>query len=605
LPCLIRLLLERAVYCAIDYETYYDDDYSVRTLGPRCYVLDPRFEAPIVSIVAEGVADYVGPPEEFDWEEIKDHEWVSWNTGFDRSVHRRLIELGKADVMPEVWHDASHLSVFLCAGRALATATRNIYGNDLDKGVRDNMKGIHYSSLDDDQKQAWLDYAMLDSKICYKIWIEYQGLWPEAEKNISLHTLKMCERGVHIDYVRAGKYQKALIAGLKRVEKRIPWAGQVNKKGKPLPITSPKQIAVHCELAGIPKPKTTNAKDPKFELWFETYGEEADFVKAVQLWRKYNKLLKTVETILIRCEGAGDIRRMEYGLFYFGAHTGRWSGAGGLNMQNLHRDPVKVGRTSVNIRSLIVPKPGSKFAIVDYSQIECRVIHSLAGDLEFLGRCKIKSPYQAHAETTMGWKGTNLKKDDKELYALAKARCLGLGFGCGPAKFVDVAKILAGITITFEDAQDVVKDYRLNNSRIVDLWGSLNDDFRRSLHRDYSIELPSGRVLNYFAVVREPGQRFGWDYRASTTMNGIPYKFYGGKLTENLVQATARDCLRDAVLRIEEKLPVVMHVHDEVIVEVNGEKDLEIIKKIMKETPDWIPGLPLSCDGILTTRYQK
>jgi len=592
------------VYCAVDYETFYSEDYSVRTLGPRKYVLDPRFESPLVSVVADGI-EYSGPPEDFDWEQVADLEWVSWNTGFDRAVHRRFVELKKIGVMPKVWHDASHLSVFLCAGRALATASENAFGNKMSKDVRDNMKGVHYSTLDDDQKEIWKEYALLDSQICFKFWNKFHSQWPDKEKSISLHTLSMCERGVYIDYARAKTYQKALKAALKRVQKTIPWAGTKTPKGKPVPVTSPKQIAIACETAGIPKPKTTNAKDPKFELWFDTYGESAPFVKAVQLWRKYNKLLKTVETILIRCEGTGDIRRMEYGLFYFGAHTGRWSGAGGLNMQNLHRDPVKAGRTSVNIRSLIVPQPGKKFAIVDYSQIECRVIHSLSGDHEFLDKCKTTSPYQAHAEVTMGWEGNNLKKEDPELYALAKARSLGLGFGCGAAKFVDVAKILAGLDISIEEASEVVSDYRQNNPLIIRLWKSLDKAFRRSLNGDYSIELPSGRVLNYFAITREAGKRFGYDYRACTTMNAVRYKFYGGKLTENLVQATARDCLRDAILEVEKHFSVVMHVHDEVVVEVDDEEDLNKIKEIMRETPDWIHGLPLDCDGILTTRYQK
>jgi DNA polymerase I-like protein with 3'-5' exonuclease and polymerase domains len=593
------------MYVAVDYETYYDAEYSVRDLGPRAYTLDPRFEAPLVSVYGytRGGTVVVAscPPEDFDWELIRGCEWVSWNTGFDSTIHRRLVEQGKVPFSPEVWHDASHLSVFLCAGRSLKDASENLLGVALSKDVRDSMKGVHYSGLNAVEKKAWKDYALKDSELCYQIWDEFHEKWPQAEKDISLHTLRMCERGIYVDVPRAKRYEKALISGLKKVEKEIPWVGKSNPKGVPFPVTSPKQIAIYCEAAGIPKPKTTNAKDPKFEKWFNDYGDRAEFVKSVQLWRKYNKLLKTVQTILTRTEPDG---RMEYGLFYFGAHTGRWSGAGGLNMQNLHRDPIKVGRTSVNIRSLLVPKKGTKFAIVDFAQIECRIIFYLSGDNEFLDKCSDKSPYQAHAEVTMGWSNGNLKKDNPQLYQLAKARCLGLGFGCGAAKFVDVARILAGLDITFEEAKKVVQDYRTTNPKIIALWKTLNLAYRKSVNRSYEVELPSGRTLQYFGIFREEG-KYGYEYRSSTSMSGHAYKFYGGKLAENLVQGCARDVLRDAILRISEKFEVVLHVHDEVVVEVKDEDDLEWIQNIMRVEPVWLPGLPLDCEGAITSRYMK
>ena len=260
----------------------------------------------------------------------------------------------------------------------------------------------------------------------------------------------------------------------------------------------------------------------------------------------------------------------------------------------------------LDVRSLIVPAPKKKFAVVDFSQIECRVIFYLANDEAFLEECKVKSPYQAHAELTMGWDGGPLKKEDPELYQLAKARLLGLGFGCGAAKFVDVARIMAGLVITPAEADQCVRDYRESNPKITRLWAQLNDSYKRSLHDNYEVELPSSRCLNYYGVTREPGKKFGYEYKSSTSMSGNKYKFYGGKLAENLVQACARDVLRDAILRIEEAgFRVAMHVHDEVVVEIDKDSDLSTIEDLMKVVPEWLPGLPLDCEGVVTERYMK
>jgi DNA polymerase len=208
--------------------------------------------------------------------------------------------------------------------------------------------------------------------------------------------------------------------------------------------------------------------------------------------------------------------------------------------------------------------------------------------------------YEAHARATMGWTGGTLKKENPELYALAKARVLGLGYGCGPAKFVEVARTMAGITITPQVAARTVESFRGSNRKIVALWNSLQNDFRRSAGGDFVVELPSGRKLTY----RDVSSAGGWTARVERGGRRIP--FYGGKLCENLVQALARDVFADSLLRLNRQgVHVVFHVHDEAVCEVPPDTDPHEIERIMSITPDWLAGCPLAAEAVVTNRYCK
>jgi hypothetical protein len=194
------------------------------------------------------------------------------------------------------------------------------------------------------------------------------------------------------------------------------------------------------------------------------------------------------------------------------------------NCQNLPRGESY----GADLRGCIVPRPGKEFIICDLSQIEPRVLAWLCGDTVLLDQLADGIPlYEAHARATMGWTGGNLKKENAELYSLAKARVLGLGYGCGPERFVEVARTMAGITISSQEATRTVESFRGSNRKITALWNQLQNDFKRSSGGDFVVELPSGRKLTY-RDVRSSG---GWTARVERGSRRIP--FYGGKLCEN------------------------------------------------------------------------
>ena len=338
--------------------------------------------------------------------------------------------------------------------------------------------------------------------------------------------------------------------------------------------------------------------------------------------------------------------------FYGANRTGRWAGRL-LQVQNLPRnyiaslddarELVKRGeRDSLEmvfedvqdilkqlIRTGIVAKDGHRFIISDFSAIEARVIAWYAGEKwvidAFNEHGKI---YEATAAqmfdlgpvTEYDWKST----EGKAMRQRGKVATLALGYQGGKGSLVSMGALEMGIPE--DELQDLVDVWRTTNSNIVKLWKETERFVKKALssgqvvrgHQGLKffkkedflfIQLPSGRKLSYCKPRLEPGK-----YGQKITYEGQGSKVYfvredtyGGKLVENIVQATARDVLAEAMLRLNAAgFPIVFHVHDEVIAECkHDEHSLDEMNDILSQTPDWADGLPLAAEGFETEYYQK
>tara|TARA_S200002703_G_C3759036_1_gene233624 strand:+ start:218 stop:910 length:693 start_codon:yes stop_codon:yes gene_type:complete len=214
-------------------------------------------------------------------------------------------------------------------------------------------------------------------------------------------------------------------------------------------------------------------------------------------------------------------------------------------------------------------------------------------------------PYEAHARATMDWKGGELKKENQSLYQLAKARVLGLGYGCGHKRFVEVAKMMAGVELSEHEAERTVKSFRASNPLIIQLWNKLHRELRVSF-RDgwHGIPLPSGRALHYRNLERRGGDIYG-----EMVLGEGGRKLYGGKLCENYIQAIARDVMAEKIIELElEGYRVAYHVHDEVVVEIQEDiasDHLDRIANILEKDLSWYEGLPLGVDAEIVDCYKK
>lgn len=355
-------------------------------------------------------------------------------------------------------------------------------------------------------------------------------------------------------------------------------------------------------------------------------------------------------------------RRVRGLLQFYGANrTGRWAGRI-VQPQNLPRtyidgDLLPLARQLVEsrnrnalqmifgsvpdtlsqlIRTALVAAPGRILVDADFSAIEARVIAWLANEewvLEvFRTHGKI---YEATASQLYGVPIERIKKGNEEysLRQYGKAATLALGYQGGSSALITAGHLPKD---TPEDELLDIRDrWRRSNPAIVRFWYTLDAAARETVdtgrsiplldgrlvlaresdpahEQDFlTIQLPNGRKL-FYAKPHMSTNRFGQPSIGYWGMDQKSKKWsrletYGGKLAENITQAVARDCLAEAIDRLEAAgYPVVFHVHDEVVIEAPPEKaQLEEVVKIMSQVPAWAQGLPLNAEGWTNEFFKK
>lgn len=634
--------MEIPVY-AVDFESYYDKDHGIKEVGVWHYINDAKFDPYLMSIHGPDIS-WVGHPRDFDWSLLAGKTWhaVAHNAAFDRRVWDKCVQIAiiPADVSPMEWFCTANLSVFLGGPRSLKDASKCLLGVEVSKEMRNYMKGKTWDDAVADGKDGELkNYAMGDSINCYNLWMKYNHLWPVEERKIAEITAIQSMRGVQVDTALIDECLPKVLAAKDDAFAKIPWAGTTDERGDPIKPLSSLALKAWCLKRGIEVPTTTEADSPEFTKWQERH-KDVTVISAMQTYRSANSLALKATTLRAQVRPDG---RFTFPMLYFGATTGRWSAGfesdrgsgGGVNIQNL----IKEEMYGLNLRKTIIAKPGYKFVISDYSQIEPRCLAWLCDDKEFMVALGKGVPlYEAHARAQGSWTGDKvLKKENALLYLQKKAEVLALGYGAGWAKFIFMCAMygaedclfkpvsetqinafkryilrtrqeekLADAVKTDEDmmkavnAWMIVTEFRATKPQITGLWKQLELDCRRSAGGTYTIELPSGRKLNYFDVRTTGG------LTVRKTMDAISIPIWGGFFTENVCQAFARDVLRDAIIKLEEVgIETLWTVHDELICEVKEDFDADVIKSIMTEVPNWCQGLPLAVDQEESCFYKK
>lgn len=335
--------------------------------------------------------------------------------------------------------------------------------------------------------------------------------------------------------------------------------------------------------------------------------------------------------------------------FYGANRTGRWAGRL-IQVQNLTKHKIgdlEAARDAVRmsdmefieilygnaqdllsqlVRTALIAPKGSRFIVSDFSAIEARVIAWVAGEQWRLDVFQTHGKiYEASAAQMFRVPIESIDKHSP-LRAKGKVSELALGYQGGPNALISMGALKMGLTE--DELPDLVKQWRAANPKIVKLWADIEElaieAIRTHKPQRYKfgiefkfetgclfLRLPSGRSLCYAKARLEPHPSFNRDqivYWGTDTKGWSKLHTYGGKLTENLIQAIARDCLAEnGIIKLHDNGYLInLHVHDESVMEVQyGVSSKEEVVRLMSEPITWAPGLPLNADAYETEYYIK
>ena len=330
--------------------------------------------------------------------------------------------------------------------------------------------------------------------------------------------------------------------------------------------------------------------------------------------------------------------------FYGANRTGRWAGRL-IQLQNLPqnhlpdlqsaRELVKAGNMeavellyedvpdtlSQLIRTAFIPPEGQKFYVADFSAIEARVIAWFAGET---WRQKVfEDGGDIYCASASQMFKVPVKKHGINGHLRQKGKIAELALGYGGS--VGALKAMGALEmgLTEEELPDLVSAWRASNPNIVRFWWDVDKAVNTAVKNKTTalthgirifyqsgilfIELPSGRKLSYIKP-RIGENRFGGECITYEGVSGTKkwerLESYGPKFAENIVQATSRDILCHAMKNLRDRR-IVMHVHDELVIEAESDTSLEEICSVMGRTPSWAEGLKLRADGYCCEFYQK
>lgn len=608
----------------LDFETYYDRDYSLSKMTPVEYVLDPRFETIMLAVKPLGQPTFV----------LEGHEVKAWFASLDPNdtmliTHNALFDMCIVawiyNFVPKLMVDTLGVSRALL-GHVLRSCALKSVALHLNLGAKGDTvhKVIGMRAADIKAAGFWEDYKTYnigDAVLCEGIYNELvaSGKFPMNEIVVMDSVLRMA---IQPQFVLD---QAALLQHLTviQVEKQtmLNTAMNAGATGK-ADLMSNEAFARLLEGLGVDPPlkispvtgRTSYAfakTDPAFVDLSEHPNPLVQALVAARLGHKSTIEESRTERLIsisnLNWPGLGHARLMPVPLRFSGAHTHRFSGDWKLNMQNLP------ARKSDLIRRALTAPAGYKVVAIDSSQIEARLVAWLCGAKDLLEQfASGADPYSIFATHVFGYPVSKAQKKER---FLGKTSILGMGFGVGWKKFqrtvlIDsLAQTGTQIILSDTEAARFVDLYRSVNKEVPQTWGELNSNIRLlagggghyeigpCVFRHGHIDLPSGLSLKYHDL--ENG-RDGWTY----TYGGKPRRLYGGALLENIIQALARIIVTDTIVRIRARLDrydirVALQVHDE-LVYIVPDAAVAVVRDILSEEmnrrPVWAPGLPLASE---------
>lgn len=615
----------------LDFETFYNKDYSLKKMTPAEYILDPRFECTGLAVKRGRDKSFWVEGDEvqqfFD-SQSEDVMAISHNALFDM-----CIAAWRYGWVPKVMVDTLGISRSLLQAFLRSLSLDSVaehLGLGKKTGALANVINMRLDQIRAHPAlyQSFKEYGMNDADLCWGIfeWAVLGGRFPAMEiavKDKVLRCAVVPQFRVDIDVLT-----QSLNTIKQQKEITLTKAMLLGIDGKPTLMSNDKFADALRDL-GVDPPRKISGTTGK-----ETYAfakSDQDFIDMLEhpdprVQTLVSARLGHKSTIeesrherfinianlhwpATKRYPEGYHRFMPMPLRYGGAHTHRLSGDWKLNVQNM-------GRGSMLRTSLVAP-PGYVVVAGDESQVEARFVCTLCGQEDMRQQFdRGEDVYSIFASVLFNMLVTKANKIER---FIGKQCILGLGYGLGKDKFSRSIPILAwnqlGIKLpyTLEEGTAAVNTYRTTNHHIVHTWKLLNtmgimalaggQEWRWGpcIFRKGEIELPNGMKLFYHNLRQQQtktGVEWVFEY------GGKPKRLYGGMLLENITQALARIITMEAAVRVEKRLaklgiPMALQVHDELVFVVKQEYEQVtrfVLEHELKQRPWWLPNVPLDCE---------
>lgn len=615
----------------LDFETYWDADYTLKKLATSEYIRHPLFKAISCSIKIDNKKPFC-----YFGDDIKPAlAKINWSKALLLCHHTQF------DALILTHHYGHTPKYYLCTlsmARALHPkneradlATVAQHYDVVNKLEMPDFKGRQVDELDAAERKAIAKYNNGDVESCYQAYKKMKEGFPQSELDLIDLTIRMfAEPVLRVDMVGARKE-------LKREQDAKNAAVEASGVDLDTLSSNPKFVAA-LEAHGVVVPTKPSPSIPGKQIPAVAKSDESlqallthpdpAVVRLIEGRLAAKSTIAESRAARMILYGAKNMRLPIY-YNYAMAHTFRWSGGDKFNPQNFKQSK----KTGGNLRKCILAPKGYHAIAVDASQIEARVVAWLAGEEWILDAFRNKR--DLYSEFASDAYGRTITKADEEERFVGKTCILGLGFNMGGPKLQlslltqSIAQGLDPVRLPLDVCYSLVSKYRTKCAEIVKLWKFANDrmigamltgnelKYKCLRVEEGKIHLPNGLALLYpglNANLVKSGSGFFKD-KLGETIQDASYlsgrfrsKLYGGLLVENIVQALARIIVADVMLEIARRYRIVMITHDEIVFiakEKEADQALEWAIGLMSQSPIWAPDLPLTAEGKHAEFYAK
>jgi DNA polymerase I-like protein with 3'-5' exonuclease and polymerase domains len=600
----------------VDFETYYDKEYSLSKMTTEEYIRDDRFE-----VIGVAVAIDDDPPEWFSGTQKETAAWLNqfdWanslvlahNTQFDGAIMSWVF-----NIKPKGWLDT------LCMARAKhgveaggslkALAERYNLGEKGNEVV--NALGKRRIDFSSEDLVKYSNYCINDVVLTAALFNNLLAGFPKGELKVIDLTLRMfIEPTLELNLPLLESH----LVSVKDKKAKLLAAAQADRDT----LMSNDKFAELLTSLGVEPPKKISARTSK-ETWAFAKTDEGfkellshpdprvQTLVGARLGTKTTlEESRTQRFIDIALRGS-----LPVPIKYYAAHTGRWGGDDKINLQNLPSRGANAGR----LKAAITAPKGYVIIDCDSSQIEARTVAWLAGQQDLVDAfAKGEDVYKIMASAIYN---VPVEEVTKEQRFVGKTTILGAGYGMGAAKFQMQLKTF-GVDTDIDECKRIIDVYRSTYPSIPALWRQGQKCVESVLTnkaadfgvvdavlfdpREYGFQLPSGLWQRYEGLKKVEDSEGKAQYEYWTRRGAV--KIYGGKVVENICQAVARCVIAEQMLRISKRYKVVLTVHDAIACiapEAEADEAQKYVEDCMRWRPSWATTLPLNCESGMGKSY--